>query len=204
VRKGRRHGPPVPQHPTGADYDPPAELPGVQLELQRIVYRALAKDPHERYQSCAELLHDLEEVKPLLGPASSTAETWRNSTATQPLQASRAAASKSAIHAIPQRRNWLPWVVAAVILFLVSPALLSVTTIRDRGQALLGTSNPRYVAVLPFENVGNDPKNEALLRGLTDSLSGKLSNLDPDKAKPAKKKSAKKKTAKKKKISKKK
>ena len=161
--------------------NPPAELPGVPLELQRIVYHALAKDPHERYQSCAELLHDLEEVRPLLGPASATSETWRNATATQQLQASRAAASKSAIHPIPpRRRNWLPWVVAAVIPLLVSVALLSVTTLRDRLQALFGTSKPRYVAVLPFETIGNDPKNEALLRGMMDSLSGKLSNLDPE------------------------
>jgi len=34
------------------------------------------------------------------------------------------------------------------------------------------------VAVLPFDNIGNDPANEAVAEGLMDSLTSKLSNLD--------------------------
>jgi len=160
--------------------DPPADLPRVPLELQQIVYRALAKDPHERYQSCSELLHDLEAVRPLLGPTPTSSSASRNAT-TQQLHASIVAASKSALHPLPTNRHrWLPWIVAAVILFLVTLALLSVTTMRERVQALFTGSKPRHVAVLPFDNIGNDSKNEALLQGMMDSLSGKLSNLDPD------------------------
>jgi serine/threonine protein kinase/tetratricopeptide (TPR) repeat protein len=160
--------------------DPPADLPNVPLELQQIVYRALAKDPHERYQSCSELLRDLEAVKPLLGPTATSSGSWRSAT-TQQLQASIAAASKSALHPIPiNRHRWLRWIIAAVIIFFLALAVVSVPTIRDRVQALFTGSKPRHVAVLPFENVGNDAKNEPLLQGMMDSLSGKLSNLDPE------------------------
>jgi eukaryotic-like serine/threonine-protein kinase len=41
-------------------HSPPAELEGVPRELQWIVQRALAKRLPDRYQSCAELLRDLE------------------------------------------------------------------------------------------------------------------------------------------------
>ena len=74
--------------------NPPAELTGVPLELQRIVYRCLAKDPIERYQSCSELLHDLEQIRPLLGPARLSAPT-SSRTSSHQLKASIAAASKS-------------------------------------------------------------------------------------------------------------
>jgi eukaryotic-like serine/threonine-protein kinase len=161
-------------------HSPPAELPGVPLELQRIVYRALAKEPHERYQTCSEMIHDLEEVKPLLGPGGSSLGTSR-STSTQRLAASLAAASKSALHPIPEkpRRTWLPWLITGVsVLLLAIAAVFFYAPLRDRLQSSIASNNLRHVAVLPFDNVGNDPKNEAIVDGITDSLSGKLSNLD--------------------------
>src|SRR5580704_11084335 len=161
-------------------HSPPAELPGVPLELQRIVYRALAKEPHERYQTCSEMIHDLEEVKPLLGPGGSSLGTSR-STSTQRLAASLAAASKSALHPIAEkpRRTWLPWLITGVsVLLLAIAAVFFYAPLRDRLQSSIASNNLRHVAVLPFDNVGNDPKNEAIVDGITDSLSGKLSNLD--------------------------
>ena len=46
--------------------EPPASLGDTPLELQRIVYRALSKDRLKRYQSCSELLKDLERVGAVL------------------------------------------------------------------------------------------------------------------------------------------
>ncbi len=40
----------------------PAEMTGVPLRLQRITYRALSKDVAYRYQTAAELIHDLDTV----------------------------------------------------------------------------------------------------------------------------------------------
>ena len=36
----------------------------------------------------------------------------------------------------------------------------------------------KHIAVLPFDNIGNDPANEPLVEGLTDTMAGKLSNLE--------------------------
>src|SRR5271170_6477048 len=52
----------------------PPEVPGAVIPaLRQIIYRALAKDPVRRYQSCAEMLHDLEAVRPDL-PTSAVME----------------------------------------------------------------------------------------------------------------------------------
>jgi serine/threonine-protein kinase len=161
-------------------HSPPAELPGVPLELQRIVYRSLAKEPHERYQTCSEMLHELEEVKPLLGPGSLRASRT-SSSGTNRLAASLAAASKSALHplSVTPRRAWLPWLIASASLIVLAIAsVFFFTPLRNRLQASIASNNLRHVAVLPFDNIGNDPKNEAIVEGITDSLSGKLSNLD--------------------------
>jgi serine/threonine-protein kinase len=159
-------------------HSPPAELPGVPLELQRIVYRALAKEPQERYQTCSEMIHDFDEVKPILGPGGGSLGS--RTSGTHRLASSLAAASKSALHpVVPPSRRWLPWLTAAVSLLLVAlAAVFFYAPLRDRLKASIASSNLRHVAILPFDNVGNDPRNEAMVAGITDSLAGRLSNLD--------------------------
>ena len=169
-------------------HNPPAELPGVPLELQRIVYHCLAKDPLERYQTCSELVRDLEEVKPLLGSASAGTSTSKGGrgtssgirgTSTQQLQATLAAASKSALHPVPAARGrWVPWVLLGVVGAAVLTGLFFFNSIREGIRDSLASSKLRHVAVLPFDNAGGDPKNDAMVQGMMDSLSGKLSNLD--------------------------
>ena len=45
-----------------AQFDPPEEvIPDLPAKLNEILYKALAKDPDERYQSASEMLADLEE-----------------------------------------------------------------------------------------------------------------------------------------------
>ena len=51
-------------------------------------------------------------------------------------------------------------------------------SVRDRLQTVFAGSAQKHVAVLPFDNIGNNPQNEALVEGIMDSLSGKLSNLE--------------------------
>jgi eukaryotic-like serine/threonine-protein kinase len=51
--------------------------------------------------------------------------------------------------------------------------------VRQRVAAVLsGSGGEKHVAVLPFDNIGNDPANEAVAEGLLDSMTSKLSNLD--------------------------
>jgi len=69
---------------------------------------------------------------------------------------------------------WLgSFAAAAVLLVLLS----LIPAIRDGIGGLFGR-HEEHIAVLPFENVGNDPANEAVSEGLMDSLSSRLTNLD--------------------------
>jgi eukaryotic-like serine/threonine-protein kinase len=160
--------------------DPPGNLHGVPLELQRVVYRALAKDPLERYQSCSDLLQDLEQARAVLGAGSSlTGTSSRNRTATSELQASLAAASKSAWNPAASKRRWLPWGIAGVLVLLVIGGALSLQPVRESLRGIFwGSTSAKHIAVLPFDNIGNDPSNEAVSEGLMDSLTGRLSNLE--------------------------
>ena len=57
-------------------------------------------------------------------------------------------------------------------------AVLSfVPQVRERVEGWFGRQE-EHIAVLPFENVGNDPANAAVSDGLMDSLSSRLTNLD--------------------------
>ena len=53
----------LPSVMTAIVQESPAQLEGVPPQLQKIVLRALAKDPEKRYQSCKEMLADLQVVK---------------------------------------------------------------------------------------------------------------------------------------------
>src|SRR5262249_25119222 len=65
---------------------------------------------------------------------------------------------------------------AAAAVLLV--AILAVPQLRERLASLLTAGRENHIAVLPFDNIGNDPANEAVAQGLMDSLTSKLSNLD--------------------------
>src|SRR5438094_387948 len=58
-------------------------------------------------------------------------------------------------------------------------AIDSLPAVRQRAASILSSNGgEKHVAVLSFDNIGNDPANEAVAEGLMDSLTSKLSNLD--------------------------
>jgi serine/threonine-protein kinase len=63
--------------------------------------------------------------------------------------------------------------VAAVVV----AALSFMPPVRDRVAGWFSRQE-EHIAVLPFENVGNDPANEAVSAGLMDSLASRLTNLE--------------------------
>jgi serine/threonine-protein kinase len=68
---------------------------------------------------------------------------------------------------------------ALVVLLAASAALGFITPLRQKMIALVtGAPSEKHVAVLPFDNIGSNPENDALADGLMDSLAGRLSNLD--------------------------
>src|SRR5262249_28802317 len=68
---------------------------------------------------------------------------------------------------------------AALSLVVLAAFALLFAPVRQRAAALIsGKAAERHVAVLPFDNIGNDPANESVAEGLMDSLTSKLTNLD--------------------------
>jgi eukaryotic-like serine/threonine-protein kinase len=151
----------------------PHPLDGVPLELQQIVYRTLAKEPEARYQQCADLLIDLEALRPRLSNEPGLPSSGRNKTSAGMCRALEHASRPSWAPPPRRRSRWLPFLLAPLALL----ALL-IPSLRQRLLQAFGGGGEKHIAVLPFDNIGNNPENEILVQGLMDSLAGKLSNLD--------------------------
>ena len=76
----------------------------------------------------------------------------------------------------PSTANRILIAIAVVLLLLASTLLLP--SVRDRVQGAVLGPRLKHIAVLPFDNIGNNPQDQALTEGLVDSLSGRLSNLE--------------------------
>jgi serine/threonine-protein kinase len=166
----------------------PPPMEEIPIDLLRVMYRALSKEPATRYQSCREMVADLKDVRTHLdpaamaGPASSRSSSGVSSRINSGLsselrrhveQASRptwgtAAASKS---------TWGRWLAVLGAALVVLAVVSFLPPVRERMEGWFGRE-PDHIAVLPFENVGNNPENQAVSDGLMDSLTSRLSNLE--------------------------
>ena len=135
---------------------PRAINPQVPQDLENILLKALEKAPARRYQSAQDLGNDLERLASGLSPVSASRRR---------LQVDRAIKIRRAV-----------WVAALVMAALLGS--LAVRNVRERLSGLMLGGQEKHIAVLPFDNIGNDPANEAVAEGLMDSMSSKLSNLD--------------------------
>jgi serine/threonine protein kinase len=124
--------------------------PELPAELERIISKALEKDPALRYQSAADILADLKRLR-------------RDSTSGR-LQA----VTDRTIR--PSRKVLWGSIAAAVMVALLLGAF---SLYRSRGSQQEISS----IAVLPFVNAGNDANTEYLSDGITESLINNLSQL---------------------------
>jgi len=159
---------------------PPVE--GLEPVLAAIVCRALAKDRVHRYADCRELLADLEACKPAYAdqPSAPSTRDIRSSSLNLKKALEHASSSRALATPVDRARRWAVELTAAVLLLAVLSLLIP--SIRQRVVGLLsggaGGGGEKHIAVLPFDNIGNNPENEALSEGLQDSLTSKLSNLE--------------------------
>jgi eukaryotic-like serine/threonine-protein kinase len=163
----------------------PRPMEDLPLDLLRVIYRALSKEPATRYQSCREMVADLKEVRSHLDPAASTvhpasqsSSRLRSSSVTAELRKQIEQASRptwAPVTAPASRWNW--WLAGAGVVAVVVAALSFMPPVRDRVAGWFGRQE-EHIVVLPFENVGNDPANEAVSAGLMDSLASRLTNLE--------------------------
>jgi len=136
---------------------PPAQLGAqVPLRLQEIISRALEKDRDLRYQSAAELRADLKRLR-------RDTESGKS-----------AAGEKAASHS---RREFAK-IFVPVLLVLAVVAAFGLRWYAKRsstGAALSGTKPS--IAVLPLQNLSNDPQNEYFSDGMTEEIGTKLARI---------------------------
>jgi eukaryotic-like serine/threonine-protein kinase len=161
--------------------EPPRFIDRLPVELQQIVYRTLSKEPAHRYQSCSEVRAALENARNHLPQAAAVDP----SAPTESLQSAQFKkyidqASQSAWGVAIPRKNyaWMLWVGPGAVLALAALALFIIPSLRNRLSGMNFASSEQHIAVLPFDNIGNDPTNAPLAEGLMDSMAGKLSDLD--------------------------
>jgi serine/threonine protein kinase/Tfp pilus assembly protein PilF len=157
----------------------------VPAELERIVTKALTKDPEGRYQTAKDLLIDLRNLKrklevdaeidrtvpPELRAVTSTAGgSQAHSTAGNVSNAGTAPPSSAEyiVSGIKQHK-----VAALVALVLLLGGVVLAFTLYGR-RAEPGTDS---IAVLPFVNVGGDPNLEYLSDGISETLINSLTQL---------------------------
>ncbi|MEA2261012.1 MAG: eukaryotic-like serine/threonine-protein kinase [Acidobacteriaceae bacterium] len=160
--------------------EPPKGIERVHPELQKILFRCLAKDPEKRYSTAIDLQAALEEANRIL-PSDETPAATSTRRETSDIRRAREAASRSAWSppAAPRRLPYRVLLVAAGVLLAAALTVFTVPAIRRRVTAL-GTHpvEQKHIAVLPFEILGHNADDTALADGLMDSLAGRLSNLD--------------------------
>jgi TolB-like protein len=159
------------------------------FELQRVVYKCLSKDRLKRYQSCSEVIQDLEAAKAALTATTGTpdSQTSKRQMPGGDLRRSIEEASKSSFNmqAQPSPMRWvIGAVVLAAIVLIVAGLAWFVTRRNLREPPPSSTVNSvspanqvKILAVLPFPPVVGDKRLTALGQGLTESVGAKLSSL---------------------------
>jgi serine/threonine protein kinase/tetratricopeptide (TPR) repeat protein len=173
---------------------PPAAIEALPALLQPIVLHGLAKDVAHRYPDAKEVLADLESARtqftssgialdePTLtqsAPSAALKQAISHASTPRWQAGSAAAQAVAAATGAPKARRIAPYFFVALAAVVLAAGSLLFPSVRQHAANLLsGTGGEKHVAVLPFDNIGNDPANEAVAEGLMDSLTSKLSNLD--------------------------
>ena len=101
---------------------PPAPAEGVPDELRMVLYRALAKDPAARYQSCGDLLQEIERCAPKERERATSVSRWKMR------QLLRMAVWPAAGNGVSR----LAWATAVLVLIAAS-VMTTVLLVRQRG-----------------------------------------------------------------------
>lgn len=139
------------------DPDPPTALrTGVPMELERIVAKALAKKPEERYQDCTDLLVDLKKLAKSLDQID------------QPTTSRVVPIVKKPARLLHRQSLYWGALATAIIAVVLFYFLWHSEPTSDEGSS---------IAVLPFINQRNEQELEYLSDGITETLIDQLSPI---------------------------
>ncbi|HEV2378604.1 MAG TPA: protein kinase [Terriglobia bacterium] len=131
---------------------------GVPVAVEHVINRMMAKDPAERHASAQEVVDELRRLARELDAGKLA-----------PGRAGLSARHRYAIGA------GLAVLIAAIV--LVGRGVMHTGLLNRSGRTTPAPPAPQQLAVLPFAPVGGDAKLQAFADGLTDTLTGKLTQL---------------------------
>jgi TolB-like protein/Flp pilus assembly protein TadD/predicted Ser/Thr protein kinase len=130
------------------DPDPPGRLnPELPAGLEKVILKALEKDPAQRYQSARELGDDLTRITAGMPPLARL-----------------------------RRRSKLPLIAAGVVVVSLAALLGTYLFFGHRRDSTKREAGVTRIAVLPFENLGA-PGDDYFADGIADAVRGKLTSL---------------------------
>lgn len=144
-------------------------IPELPSELERIITKALEKGVDVRYQSVNDLLVDLRRLKRDIDSGRVSARSL-----------AAASVTDSEVHRRRQRRLYgrVAGAAAGIILVVLLLWALSGQNAVEKWLGRGEVPPQKHLAVLPFTNVGNDPKAQAFCDGLVEVLASKITQLE--------------------------
>ena len=148
---------------------PPQEKnPGLPTRLQDIILKALEKSRNDRYQSAREMAIDLRRVLREIDSGAVTGVT--------PAVVSSPRVT-GAVAPLPARRSWHWMVGVGIGVLFALIALLRPGKEARRAAPAPAAAEIKSLAVLPLQNLSQDPAQESFADGMTDELISRLSKI---------------------------
>lgn len=145
-----------------------SDAPDIPALLNSTIEKLLRKDRDDRYQTAAELLHDLRELQQELNVQARLNHSRRNRVSERPDHPAPVGRQDNGPRTFFAKYRWAA---AGVILVSLLLVMIAVKYFPANNQSI------DSLAVLPFVNVGGDPNSDYLADGITESLINGLSQL---------------------------
>ena len=156
---------------------PRAVNPAVPKELEVIIGKAMEKDREQRYKNAAEMKVDLARLQQarLKEARAESDSTLRSGLREGVRKVARAAAPRISTNTFEKSRGRRKWLIAVVVALsaLVMAMFAGIWWVRHR-QAAPAQAGARTIAVLPLQNINNDPESEFLRLALADEIANAL------------------------------